>query len=64
MPQSGDVGLGASARLVVPGNAASSILVNRMNRRDANGMPRVGSKQVDASGVALITQWINAMGGC
>ena len=63
-PQSGDVGLGASARLIVPGNAGNSILVNRMNRRDANGMPRLGSNQVDATGVTLITQWINGMTGC
>lgn len=63
-PQSGDLGLGASARLIAPGSAANSILVNRMNRRDANGMPKLGSKQVDATGVALITQWINSLSGC
>jgi uncharacterized repeat protein (TIGR03806 family) len=63
-PQSGDLGLGANARLIVPGNATNSILVNRMNRRDANGMPRLASNQVDATGVALITQWINGMTGC
>jgi uncharacterized repeat protein (TIGR03806 family) len=63
-PQAGNVGLGASANLIVPGNAGNSILVNRMNRRDANGMPRLGSSQVDSTGVALITQWINGMTGC
>ena len=36
-PQAGDLGLGASARLIVPGSAANSILINRVNRRDANG---------------------------
>ena len=31
---------------------------------DANGMPRLGSNQVDATGVTLVTQWINGMTGC
>jgi hypothetical protein len=62
-PGSGDLGV-ANAKLIAPGSAANSILVNRMNRRDANGMPKLGSKQVDATGVALITQWINSLSGC
>lgn len=65
LPQSGDLGLGGSARLIVPGNAALSIVVNRIGRpRDANSMPPVGSNQVDATGVALLTQWINGLTGC
>ncbi len=63
-PQAGDVGLGASARLIVPGNAGSSVLINRTNRRDANGMPPLGSNQVDAAGVALLTAWVNGLAGC
>ncbi len=63
-PQSGDVGLGASARLLVPGNATSSILVNRMNRRDEHAMPPLASNQIDTAGVALITEWINSLAGC
>ncbi|MBB6092582.1 putative repeat protein (TIGR03806 family) [Povalibacter uvarum] len=64
-PQAGDMGLGASARLIAPGNATNSIVVNRVNRRrDANAMPPVGSDQIDTAGVALLTQWINGMTGC
>lgn len=63
-PQSGDLGLGAAARLIAPGSAANSIIVNRANRRDANAMPPVGSNQIDAAGVDLLTQWINGLAGC
>jgi mono/diheme cytochrome c family protein len=63
-PQAGDLGLGDAARLIAPGNAAQSIVVNRINRRDANAMPPVGSNVVDADGVALLTQWINGLTGC
>ncbi|HKE93074.1 MAG TPA: PQQ-dependent sugar dehydrogenase, partial [Povalibacter sp.] len=63
-PQSGDLGVGSAARLIAPGNATNSIIVNRVNRRDANGMPPVGSNVVDAAGVTLLTQWINGLTGC
>lgn len=63
-PQSGDLGIGANARLIAPGSAANSLIVNRTNRRDQHAMPPLGSNQVDASGVALLTQWINALTGC
>jgi uncharacterized repeat protein (TIGR03806 family) len=64
MPQSGDLGLGGNARLIVAGSATNSILVHRVNRRDAPGMPPLGSNQVDSAGVALLTQWINSLTGC
>ena len=35
-PQAGDLGIGANARLIAPGSAANSIVVNRANRRDGN----------------------------
>jgi hypothetical protein len=50
--------------LIAPGNAASSIIVNRANRLDSNGMPPLPRHQVDTSGVALLTQWINSLTGC
>ena len=62
-PQSGDLGI-ADARLIAPGDAARSVLVARTNRRDANGMPPVGSSEVDAGGVALLADWINSLAGC
>jgi uncharacterized repeat protein (TIGR03806 family) len=63
-PQAGDLGLGAGARLIAPGSAANSILVNRVNRRDASGMPPLGSNLIDTAGVALLTEWINGLTGC
>ena len=63
-PQSGDLGIGANARLIAPGSSANSVIVNRANRRDSNGMPPLASNEVDADGVALLTQWINSLTGC
>jgi uncharacterized repeat protein (TIGR03806 family) len=63
-PQSGDLGLGANARLIAPGSATNSLIVNRMNRRDQNAMPPLASNRVDTAGVALLTQWIDSLTGC
>jgi uncharacterized repeat protein (TIGR03806 family) len=63
-PQSGDLGLGAAARIIAPGSAANSVLVARMNRRDANGMPPLASASVDLPGVALLQQWIDSLATC
>ncbi len=63
-PQSGDLGIGGSARIIAPGNAPASVLVGRMNRRDEHAMPPLGSNQIDTEGVALITEWINGLAGC
>lgn len=60
----GDLGLGANARLIAPGSATNSLVANRMNRRDSQAMPPLGSNVVDAAGVALITQWIDGLAGC
>ena len=64
VPTAGDLGIGANARLIAPGSAANSIIANRVNRRDSNGMPPLGSNRVDTDGVALLTQWINSLTGC
>ncbi len=63
VPQAGDLGM-ANARLLAPGDASRSMVVQRTNRRDADGMPPVGSSAVDADGVALLTNWINSLSGC
>ena len=63
LPQAGDLGI-SNARLIAPGDADRSVVVARMQRRDANGMPPLGSAQVDAGGVALLTAWVNALPGC
>jgi len=63
-PQSGDLGLGVNARLIAPGSPESSLVTNRMNRRDSAAMPPLGSHTVDAQGVALVTQWIDSLTSC
>jgi uncharacterized repeat protein (TIGR03806 family) len=63
-PQSGDLGVGANARLIAPGDAPNSLVVQRTNRRDQFAMPPLASNQVDTAGVALLTQWIDSLTGC
>ena len=63
IPTNGDLGI-ANARIIAPGIAARSVLIARMSRRDANGMPPVGSTMVDAEGAALLTDWVNSLTSC
>jgi uncharacterized repeat protein (TIGR03806 family) len=63
-PTAGDLGLGASARIVAPGNPDVSALVARMNRRDANQMPPLASNVIDTAGVTLIRDWIASLTTC
>ena len=63
VPTSGTLGL-PGARIISPGNAGSSVLVDRADRRDVHGMPPLGSTIVDDEGVQLLTNWINSLGGC
>ncbi|MBT8100252.1 MAG: PQQ-dependent sugar dehydrogenase [Gammaproteobacteria bacterium] len=63
LTQRGDLGI-ANARVIAPGDAARSVLANRMNRRDANAMPPLASNLVDSDGVALISSWIDNLSGC
>jgi hypothetical protein len=62
-PGVGDLGI-TDARLIAPGAAARSVLIARMSRRDAQGMPPVGSAQVDAEGATLLTDWVNSLTNC
>ena len=62
-PASGDLGI-ANARLIAPGEPARSVLLARAARRDATGMPPVGSALVDEAGVALLTDWIAGLSSC
>ena len=63
VPTSGDLGI-VGARIIAPGDAGASVLVERMNRRDVHGMPRIGSSIADAEGVTLVSDWIESLGGC
>jgi hypothetical protein len=62
-PQAGDLGI-ANARIIAPGEAARSVLLARMDRRDALAMPPLASKVVDSAGVNLVRNWINSLAGC
>jgi uncharacterized repeat protein (TIGR03806 family) len=64
LPQSGDLGIGAAARIIAPGSAASSVLLARINRRDANQMPPLATNVVDTAGVQLISDWIASVTSC
>jgi uncharacterized repeat protein (TIGR03806 family) len=63
-PENGDLGLGGTARIIAPGNAAQSVLLERIGRRDASGMPPLASNRVDNAGVAVIESWIAGLAGC
>lgn len=58
-PLSGDLGI-AGARIVAGFEPARSLLLERANRRDAAGMPPLGTFAVDPTGVALIEQFIDS----
>jgi mono/diheme cytochrome c family protein len=62
-PGISDLGID-NARLIAPGDAARSVLIARMSRRDAHGMPPLGSSEVDAAGAALLTEWVNSLTSC
>lgn len=63
-PQNGNLGI-AGAKRLAPGNAAISMIVERMSRRgDAQQMPPIGSNLTDDDGIALISSWINNLVGC
>ncbi|MBN1240563.1 MAG: hypothetical protein JXB36_18820 [Gammaproteobacteria bacterium] len=51
-------------RIIAPGAADRSVLVERMDRRDANGMPPLASTRVDQAGVELVAEWIGGLAGC
>lgn len=58
-----DLGV-ADARLLSPGDPGRSLVWLRMGRRDVHAMPPIGSLEVDADGVALISAWINNLTDC
>ena len=63
MPLEGDLGI-PNARLIAPGNSGASLVVARMQRRDAHGMPPLDSNQVDTLNVARISSWIDGLSNC
>lgn len=53
-----------NARIIAPGAPARSVLLSRMNRRDANQMPPLGTAIVDSDAVTLISEWIGSLSNC
>jgi hypothetical protein len=64
MPQAGDLGIGAGARIIAPGSPTNSVLLARLNTRDATGMPPLASRIVDTAGVTLVQSWIASLTTC
>ncbi len=64
VPPSGGGGGIPRPRLIAPGEADRSVLVDRMGRRDVRGMPPIGSARVDDAGVGVVSSWINSLTGC
>jgi uncharacterized repeat protein (TIGR03806 family) len=63
-PTGGDLDIN-NARIIDPGEPGRSVLLARMDRRDANQMPPVGlSTRVDRDGVELVRDWINSLSNC
>jgi uncharacterized repeat protein (TIGR03806 family) len=62
-PLGGNLGI-PNARLIAPGDSATSLIVNRMLRRDIHGMPPLGSNVLDTFNVARISAWIDGLSGC
>jgi hypothetical protein len=63
IPTSGSLGI-PNARIVAPGDAMSSVLIERASRRDSHGMPPLGSNIVDSEGVLLLVDWVNSLSEC
>jgi len=62
-PKAGNLGL-TNARIIAPGAPTRSVLVSRMNRRDAFQMPPLGTHSIDDDGVALMIDWIESLPNC
>lgn len=62
-PVAGTLGL-TNAKLIAPGQPASSVLLERMKRLDATRMPPLTTHLVDQGGTALVEQWIAGLQKC
>ena len=63
VPLLGNLGI-ANARLIAPGDAARSLIIERAGRRDVHGMPPLGSALIDSDGIALLSSWVNSLTAC
>jgi uncharacterized repeat protein (TIGR03806 family) len=63
VPQLGDLGV-AGAKVIAPGSPALSVLSLRPHALGASRMPPIASNVVDAAGLAVVDDWIRALGAC
>ncbi len=63
VPSTGDLGI-SGASIFAPRDPARSTLWARAARRDAYGMPPLGSNLTDPTGLALVTDWIATTPTC
>ncbi len=63
LPLVGDLGI-ANARLIVPGEPARSIVLERMKRRDSSQMPPLATHLVDAAAAQVVNDWIAGLMNC
>lgn len=59
-PEKGSFGFNDSL-LIDPGHAENSILIYRLASSSVGHMPHIGAREVDFAGVALVSNWIDAM---
>jgi len=62
-PTAGDFGLN-NARIIAPGAPDRSVLVTRVDRRDASQMPPLATTVKDTAGIALLRDWITSLTAC
>lgn len=55
-------GAGTGALVILPGNAESSLVYQRLNTTDAGfSMPPIGRSAIHKEGTALVARWINSL---
>lgn len=62
-PVLGNLGI-PDARLIAPGDASRSVLLQRMLTLGENRMPPLATHVVDTAGTDVVAQWINALENC
>jgi uncharacterized repeat protein (TIGR03806 family) len=63
-PLRDNLGAGAEARIIAPGNPDKSMVVLRMRELGRGRMPEFASLVVDQRGVSLISDWIRGLARC
>jgi hypothetical protein len=62
-PSRGNLGI-ADARIIAPGNSATSVLLARMQTLGEDRMPPLASLVEDTIATDILAQWIDGLSGC